>query len=374
VLTIGAGLMVKSFVNLMAVDQGYRADRVLTSIIVLTDGSFPDRASKIHFYTRLLGELKRTPGVELAGAVTGVPLSGNIPSSPVHVEGAADDAPHWAAILPASTDYFTAIGIPVLRGRTWTEPEGRGSRLLAVVNDVAAERFWPGQSALGKRVRIDRQAGSPWLEVIGVVKATRDGALDRAPGPTIYTPMEQDGPFVPQFLAIRTSASAAAFARPLRAAVARVDPRQPVFLMTSMEDLQHNSGSQRRFTVATLGIFGALALVLAAVGIYGVVSYSAARRTQEIGIRVALGAQSGDVSRLVLTHGLRMTAAGIGLGLAGAFVLTRGMASLLYGVTATDPAVFGGVPAALAAVELLACYLPARRAARVNPMEALRSE
>jgi putative ABC transport system permease protein len=373
-LTVSAGLMVKSFERLMAVDQGYRADRVLTAIIVQTDGSYPNRAAKVDFYRRLLDNLTQMPGVESAGAVTGVPLSGNIPSLPLHLEGAADTKVPQSAILPASTDYFEAIRIPVLRGRTWTRQEVEGSRPVVVVNDVAARRFWPGQEVLGKRVRMDAPAGSSWREVIGVVKATRDGALDMEPGPAVYVPMEQDAPFMPQFLAVRTAADAAAFAGPLRAAVARVDPRQPVFLVTSMRDLQNNSSSERRFSVVTMGAFGVLALVLAAVGIYGVVSYSVARRTQEIGIRMALGARTGDVARMVLGYGLRTTVAGVGLGMAAAFVLTRAMASLLYGVTATDPAVFTAVPALLAAVELAACYLPARRASRVDPMEALRSE
>jgi putative ABC transport system permease protein len=372
-LTVGAGLMVKSFAKLMSVDQGYRADHVLTAIVVQTGGN-PGRKAKVDFYTRLLDDLRRMPGVESAGAVTGVPLSGNVPSLPVHLEGAVETSVPQPAILPASTDYFAAIGMRVLRGRTWTRQEAEGGRLLAVVNSIAAGRFWPGQDPLGKRVRVDGPGSHDWREVIGVVKATRDGALDMEPGPAVYLPMEQDAPFLPQFLAVRTAADAAAFAGPLRAAVARVDPRQPVFLVTSMQDLRNNSASQRRFSVVTLGAFGVLALVLGVVGIYGVVSYSVARRTQEFGIRMALGARTGDVARLVLRRGLQTTLFGIGLGLAGAFVLTRWMASLLYGVTATDPTIFAGVPALLAAVELLACYMPARRAARVDPVDALRSE
>ena len=373
-LAVGAGLMVKSFARLMAADQGYRADRVMTAIIVQNDGTFTSRKQKVDFYTRLLDDLQRTPGVEAAGAVTGVPLSGNIPSMPLHVEGAEETSAPLCAIQPASTDYFDAMSIPVLRGRMWTRPEADSARWVAVVNDAAAKRFWPGQDALGKRVRMDAPAGAGWREVIGVVKSTRDGALDAEAGPEVYVPMEQDAPFFPQFLAVRMAAKTTSFAQTLRAAVARVNPRQPVFLATSMQLLQANSASERRFGVVTLGAFGLLALVLAAVGIYGVASYSVERRTQEIGVRMALGARTMDLVRMVLGQGLRTSAVGIGAGMAAAWVLTRWMSNLLYGVTARDPAIFLGVPVLLAAVELAACYLPARRASRMDPVEALRSE
>jgi putative ABC transport system permease protein len=373
VLTVSAGLMVRSFAKLMAVDQGYRADHVLTAIVVKTDSGKRSQADTVNFYTRLLDDLNRLPGVESAGAITGVPLSGNIPSMPIHIEGVPDTNAPVPGILPASTGYFATLSIPILRGRTWTRREAEGSRWVAVVNDVAAGRFWPGQDPIGKRVRLGAGA-SAWREVIGVLKSTRDGALDETAGPTIYIPMEQDAPFTPQFLTVRTVANAAAFSRRLRAAVARADPRQAVFLVTSMDSLQRNSASERRFSVIILGAFGLLALLLAAVGIYGVVSYLVARRVQEIGVRMALGARTGDVTWMVLTQGLRVTAIGIGLGIGGAFVLTRGMGSLLYGVTATDPTIFTGVPAFLAAVELAACYLPARRASRVDPIEAMRME
>ena len=373
-VAVGAGLMVESFARLMAVDQGYRADRVMTAIIVQNDGTYTSRKQKVDFYTRLLDDLQRTPGVESAGAVTGVPLSGNIPGLPLHVEGAVESSAPLCAIQPASSAYFDTMSIPVLRGRMWTRQEAESERWVAVVNDVAAKRFWPGQEALGKRVRMDAPAGAGWREVIGVVRATRDGALDTEAGPEVYVPMEQDAPFFPQFLAVRMSADASSFPETLRAAVARVNARQPVFVITSMASLQANSAAERRFGVVTLGAFGILALVLAAVGIYGVVSYSVERRTQEIGIRVALGARTIDVTRMVLGHGLQSSVVGIGAGLAAAWVLTRWMSNLLYEVTARDPAIFVGVPVLLAAVELAACYLPARRAARVDPVEALRSE
>jgi putative ABC transport system permease protein len=247
-------------------------------------------------------------------------------------------------------------------------------RRLALVNEIAAARYWPGQDAIGKRLSIDAQPGQPWLEVTGIVKATREDSPDKPPSPAIYLPMEQGQPFFPQFLAVRTAASPAGFAELLRRAVARVDKDQPVYLVASMQSLIDTATSQRRFSTVTLGIFAALALIFAAAGIYGVASYSVARRTQEIGVRIALGASRADVARLILRQGLGYAAAGIALGWCAAWPLTRVLASLLYGVAATDPATFAAVPAIMLAVELAACYLPARRAMSVDPMVALRTE
>ncbi|HTX39798.1 MAG TPA: ABC transporter permease [Bryobacteraceae bacterium] len=377
-LTIAAGLLMKSLAHLLSVDLGYRPAHVLTAVV----GNLPPErygafSAKVEFYRRVLAEVRAIPGVESAGAVIGVPLSGNFPARLLRIEGAPEtsgDARPKAEIVPASEGYLETIGIPVLRGREWTAEEVAAGRRLALINEVAAARFWPGRDPIGKRFSIDVQPGQPWLEVIGIVKATHEDSPDQPPSPAIYLPMEQAQPFFVQFLAVRTAATPGQFAEPLRRAVARVDKDQPVFLVASMQSLLDTATSGRRFATFTLGIFAALALIMAAAGIYGVASYSVARRTQEIGVRMALGATRSQVARLILGRGLTQAGVGIVLGLCAAWPLTRVLASLLYGVTATDPAIFLSVPAILLAVQLAACYLPACRAMRVDPAAALRTE
>lgn len=376
-LTIAAGLLMKSFAHLMAVDLGYRPERVLTAIIAnLPQQRYPDFPSKVSFYRRVLDEVRAIPGVQSAGAAVGMPLSGNFPGSSLSIDGApkVSDARPQAEIVPASEGYLKTIGIPILRGRQWTAQEVAAGRRLALVNEIAAARLWPGQDAIGKRLSIDAQPGHPWLEVIGVVKTTHEDAPDQPPSAAVYLPMEQGQPFIPIFLVVRTAATASGFGEPLRRAVSRVDKDQPVYLVASMQSLIDTATSRRRFATVILGIFGGLALILAAAGIYGVASYSVARRTREIGVRLALGASRANVACLILRQGLAQAGAGIALGWCAARLLTRTLASLLYGVTTTDPSIFVAVPALLLAVQLAACYLPVRRAMRTDPVAALRTE
>jgi putative ABC transport system permease protein len=377
-LTIAAGLLVKSFAGLLRVDPGFRPDRLLTAIIVLPPSRYPDLQSNVAFFRKLLDGLHNLPGVESAGAVNGVPLSGNITGAYVTVEGhpstAVGTGRPSAEVFAASPDYLSTMGIALLAGRELTPYDATNGANPAVVNDLAAQRFWPHEDPLGKRISVNGNNGlAIWRQVVGVVKTTHDQSIDRPAQPAVYLPMEQAFE-PPQFLAVRTSLPIAAIGARLRQAVAAIDKDQPVFVVNAMQELLDNSVAPRRFAALILALFGALALVLAAAGIYGVAAYSVSRRAHEIGLRVALGAQRGDVMRLIVGQGIRLTTVGIALGLAGAFAATRALSSLLYGVGATDPATFVSVPLVLAAVGLTACYIPARRATKIDPMAALRCE
>jgi putative ABC transport system permease protein len=377
-LTIGAGLLVKSLLRLLNQDRGFQPDRVVTAIVVLPGSRYPDLPSNVAFYRKLLDRLHNLPGVESAGAVNGVPLSGNITGVYVNVEGhpstAVGTSRPSAEVFAASPDYLPTMGIALLAGRELTPQDAASGFQAAVINDLAARRFWPHEDPLGKRISVNSANGQTiWRQVVGVVQTTHDQSLDLPAQPAVYIPMEQA--FEPtQFLALRTSLPMAEIGARLRQAVASIDKDQPVLVVNAMQELLDNSVAPRRFAALMLALFGALALVLAAAGIYGVASYSVSRRTQEIGLRVALGAQRRDVLRLIVGQGVRLTVIGIALGLAGALALTRMLASLLYGVGATDPITFASVPLVLTGVCLAACYIPARRAAKVDPMTALRCE
>lgn len=377
-LAIGAGLLMKSLVRLLNVDPGFHAERVVTAIIVLPQSRYADGPSQVAFYRELLDGLRGRPGVESAGAVNGVPLSGNITGAFVMVDGhpsaAVGTGRPSAEVFAASPDYLRTMGIALLAGRELTPQDATSGLRPAVINDLAARRFWPHQDPLGKRIAVNRENGREvWRQVVGVVQTTRDQSLDQPAQPAVYIPMEQSF-MPPQFLAVRTSLPIAEIGARLRQAVAAVDKEQPVFVINAMQELLDSSVAPRRFAAVVLALFGALALVLAAAGIYGVASYSVSRRTREIGLRVALGAQRADVLRMILRQGMTLTAMGTVVGVAGALAVTRVLASLLYGVAATDPAIFVSAPLVLAAVGFAACYIPARRAAKVDPIVALRCE
>ncbi len=377
VLVTGAGLMIRSVASLLTRDSGFRADRVLASIIVLPQSRYPDLPSKVAFYRKVLDRVTALPGVEAAGAVNGVPLSGNISTRPVQVEGRVmagrGDDRSFAEIFSVSEDYLPTMGTALLHGRQLSRHDAVTGFRAALINETAARQFWPKSNAVGARLRLDAaDAPGEWREVVGIVKDTSDLALDQAAQPAVYVLMEQ-GVEQPQFLAVRT-ADTSGLAAMLRNVVAGVDSDQPILVSTPMSQLVGTSIGPRRFSMRVLAIFGLLSLFLAGIGLYGVVAYTVARRTQEIGIRVALGATRVGILGLVLRETMTVTAAGLGLGVVGAFGSMRGLSSLLYGVTARDPVSIIAASVAIGFVAVLAACLPARQALQVDPAVALRQE
>jgi len=275
-----------------------------------------------------------------------------------------------------SPRYFETMGIPLLKGRAFTEEDKAESPAVIVISETTARQFWPGEDALGKQLKIGFPSNSEnkWLTVIGVVKDVRQYELVVEPKPQMYLPFTQANFFEPRALVVKTNLEPLSLAATVRKTVWEIDRDQPVSNIASMENIVSNSVARQRFSMLLLGIFASLALVLAAVGIYGVMSYSVAQRTPEIGIRMALGAQRGDVLKLTIGQGLRLVVTGVIIGLAAAFVLSRVMSSLLFGISPTDPLTFITISLVLVSVAILASYIPALRASRVDPMFALRYE
>ncbi len=387
VLLVGAGLMVRSFVHMMSVDPGIDPQGVLTARLDLPESVYPDVHATARFAQQALERVRAVPGVQSAGVVSLLPLSGNSSTSAHSIE----DHPLPPGGLPpilgtrfVSPGYFEAMGIPVIEGEVFDriDPAKRGDGV--VISAAVAQHFWPGRSALGKRLAPGLHEGdSPWFTVVGVVGSVREKGLGEEPAEAVYYPLvrqavhdEGEAEWVPRGLAlvVRTRQAPEALARPLREAVWTLDPNLPLSQVRTMEEVIERSAARTSFTMLLLVIAAAMALLLGAVGIYGVISYVVSQRTQEIGVRMALGAKRRDIVRMVLGEGLLVTAAGLVLGLAGAWGMTRLMVALLFGVQPTDPATFTAVPLVLAAVALVASWLPARRAADVEPLEAIRYE
>jgi predicted permease len=380
VLLTVASLMIKSFLHLVQADLGFHSDHVLTLRVLLPKYKYAKDTQQLAFSNEVLSRIQSLPGVKAAGTVTFLPLSGWWGTREVSVAGRpADPAvknprPVWSSV---STDYFRAANISLLKGREFTDQDNASNANVAILSVGLAHALWPDDDPIGKQVAI--QGLDKTRQVIGVVGDVRQLGMVHQMGVNSEVTSEVYVPFaqVPTPLlgfAIRTAGDPLSIAKAVQRAIWEVDKEQPTSFVETMDQLASETTALQRASMTLLGVFAGLALVLASIGIYGVISYSASQRTHEIGIRIALGASSGDVLRLVIGEGLRLTVIGVAIGIAGAFGLTRFLASQLYGVSSADPATFLTVPLLLTAVAVAACYIPARRAMRVDPMVALRYE
>ena len=382
VLLIGAGLLLKSFSRLTTVNPGFRTHDVLTFQVNLPEGK--SSSQKINFIEQVVERLQALPGVQAAAATDSLPLTPFERISPVDVESRPPiDVSRLRRgelkVTPVSrptvtSDYFSTMGIPLRSGRAFTSQEARPAAGVVIVNESFEKAFFPGKSAIGRRVRLlGSDPEAPWPTVVGVVGNVRQSGLAGDVMPEVYSPELDDAGEALSFV-VRVTGNPAHLIAAVRRVAAEVEPNQPLHNLMTMEQRLADTTTSRRLNTALLGGFAAVALLLAIVGIYGVMSYAVTQRRREIGVRMALGAQRGKVLGMVLGGGLRLTLAGVVLGLIGALALTRYLSSQLYSVNATDPATFFGVALALTGAALLACWLPARRASCVDPMVALRSE
>jgi putative ABC transport system permease protein len=377
VLLIGAGLLVRSFVRLLEVKPGFDTANVLAVPLSLPRYSYPDAAQRAALYKRAIERIGALPGVRAVGAIDDLPLTPDRDSGGFIIEGraplAADQLP-LAEERSVTPDYFRAMGIPLLGGRTVAESDTSSAPAVLVINQSLARRFFPGQDPVGQRLAFVSAASPPaWITIVGVVGDVRDLGLASQPELEVYQPYQQSTVSYMN-LAVRTASAPESLAAVVQSEIHSLDKDLPLFSPRPMEVVLAASIADRRFNLLLLGVFASLGLVLAAVGIYGVISYTVARRIHEIGIRMALGAQASDVFALVVGQGLRLAILGVAVGLMGALALTRVLSRLLFGVTPTDPVTFAGVALLLLFVAALACYIPARRALRVDPVEALRYE
>jgi putative ABC transport system permease protein len=374
-LLIGAGLLINSFLNLRKLDPGYRADHLLTMKVQLPETKYPDKERRAPFFRELIRKVQTLPGVQSVAVASNLPLTYNGDSMPIGVEGRPDPPPDQSPdviLRVVSPGYFATMGIPLVAGRDISEKDTAEAVRVVVVSEKTARYFWPGQDPIGKRLKPGSTTSeSPWREVIGIVKDVRQNDFVAEPKMQMYMAHEQVGSFAANAVVVRTQVDPLSLGTAVRKVVWEIDKDQPVSDIRSMEEIVSRAVARERFSTMLLGIFAALALVLAAVGIYGVMSYSIAQRTREIGIRMALGAQRSDVLKMVVGQGLKLVVIGVAIGLAAAFVLTRVMASLLFGVSATDPLTFIIISMVLLGVALIASYVPALRATRVDPMVAL---
>ncbi|HEX5410744.1 MAG TPA: ABC transporter permease [Terriglobia bacterium] len=373
ILLVGAGLLMRSLLRLTEVSLGFDPHALLIATVQRTWSSNPDAAQGYAtFFQSALEKVQNLPGVRDAAVTSQYPLGPpHNGTTLLNIKGRGQfHTPQVVMLTSISPDYFRTMAMPLLKGRTFNDQDSAHAEPVAVINSSLARILFGEGNPLGQRLSF----GPPpqtWTEIVGVVTDTRDGMLEAEPDPELFTPYLQQPSYI-MTLVLRTGTNPGSLAGALRKAVQDVDKNQPVFAVETMDDVIATLLAPRRFRALLLGLFAMLALVLAAVGIFGVISYSVSQRTREIGIRVALGAERGDVLRAVLGQGLKLALIGVGVGIAGALALTRFLSSMLYGVKPTDPLTFIAVSLILIAVALAACYIPARRATKIDPMVALR--
>jgi putative ABC transport system permease protein len=371
ILLIAASLLMRSFLALERVDPGFNPRNILTMRVTLPAAKYPANSQKINFFRETTRQISAIPGVISASASLSLPLNSSV-MVPIQVVGDAllpfpkRPAAYWQSVTP---DYFRTLGARLVRGRFFTDHDNENSAGAAIVNESLARRFWPNQDAIGKHLIVARAEIRE--EVVGVVADVKTSALDADAGGELYTPFDQR-PWPSMHIEVRTSGDPMSIASTVRKQIASIDGDLPVTGVRSLEAIVAESFGQEQVTLWLLGTFAGAALILAAIGIYGLLAYSVEQRRQEMGIRRALGAQPADILRLVLSEGLGLTLAGIATGLIGASLISRALASFLFHVSPTDPLIFAAMALLFVAVALLASYIPARRAVGVDPLVAMR--
>jgi putative ABC transport system permease protein len=380
-LLVGAGLLVKSFSRMQDVSTGFRPEGLLVADLPLSPTAYSQPAKRLNFYDAVLDRIRALPGVRSAGGASFLPVSGSGGIIHFNIQGRPPKGPGdfiLAGYRSVTPGYLSTIGLPLLNGRFVSEQDTERGAPVIVINRSMAQQFFPGQSPIGQHLQLGALPTDevPWMEVVGVVGDVKT-ALTSDPQSEMYVPFRQVDALLPQYflsIVVRTDGRPMALSSALRDAVHQVDPGQPVVKMRTMEENISSSVVQPKFRATLLSIFSGLALMLAAIGIYGVIAYSVTQRTREIGIRMTLGAERPAVMRMILKQGIVLAIVGVSLGLAGALALTRFLESFLFQVNAFDPITFAGVAAILIGVSLAACWVPARRATHVDPIVALRYE
>ena len=381
ILLIGAGLTIRSFVELLQVNPGFEITNTLAARFDLPKYSYPDAVKQAAFYTDVIERIEALPGVTAVGATDELPPAMGRHSSTFYIDGRAsvDQSDQSLAVQNrvVTADYFQVMGIPLSAGRVFQATDDGSAKPVALINQAFARRFFPNENPIGHQLRFG--SANPWITIVGIVGDVRGFGLDKQPNSEIYLHYQQHtllpyNPLPHMHLVVRTIGNPNDVAAAVLGSVREVDKDLPLPPARTMETVLASSIAGRRSNMLLLGVFAAIALLLTGVGVYGVISYSVAQRTQEIGIRIALGARSQDVIALVVGKGMRLVLIGIAIGLGGAFALTRWMASMLFEVSATDPLTFAGIALMLALAAMLACWIPARRATKVDPLVALRHE